>query len=67
MENKSFFQTKEGGLTIAFIVMVAFAIIIAGLGAGSTAACTVGFILIAASMLYSPLKVQVYDRLKKKK
>ena len=47
--------------------MVAFAIIIAGLGAGSTAACTVGFILIAASMLYSPLKVQVYDRLKKKK
>ena len=35
MENKSFFQTKEGGLTIAFIViMVAFAIIIAGLGAG---------------------------------
>ena len=68
MENKSFFQTKEGGLTIAFIViMVAFAIIIAGLGAGSTAACTVGFILITASMLYSPLKVQVYDRLKKKK
>jgi hypothetical protein len=67
MENKSFFQTKEGGLTIAFIViMIAFAMIIAGLG-GNTALCTAGFVLIVAAMLYSPLKVQIYDRIQKKK
>lgn len=67
MENKSFFRTKEGGLTIAFVViMVAFAIIIAGLGAGSEAACMAGFLLIVAAMLYSPLKVQIYDRVTKR-
>ena len=67
MENKGFFQTKEGGLTIAFIViMVAFAVIIAGLGMESSALCTVGFLLIVAAMLYSPIKVQLIDRLKKK-
>ncbi len=66
MEKTSFFKTKAGGLTIAFIViMVAFAIIMAGLGAGSKGMCLAGFILIVAAMLYSPLKVYVFDRVKK--
>lgn len=67
MENKGFFQTKEGGLTIAFIViMVAFAMIMAGLSMESETVCTIGFLLIVAAMLYSPIKVQIIDRLKKK-
>lgn len=67
MENKGFFQTKEGGLTIAFIViMVAFVIIMAGLYMENGMFCTIGFLLIVAAMLYSPIKVQVIDRLKKK-
>ena len=67
MENKGFFQTKEGGLTIAFIViMVAFAVIMTGLGTESGILCTIGFLLIVAAMLYSPIKVQIIDRLKKK-
>ena len=57
MEKKNFFKTKEGGLTIAFIViMIAFFIILAGLGAESDALCGVGFAIMVAAMLYSPVK-----------
>ena len=46
MEKNSFFKTKEGGLTLAFIViMIAFAIMLFGLYTGTTA------------MFYSPVKV----------
>ena len=46
MEKKSFFQTKEGGLTIAFIViMVAFFIILTGLGSANDTICLVGFVI----------------------
>ena len=39
MEKNSFFKTKEGGLTLAFIViMLAFAIMLFGLYTGTTAA-----------------------------
>lgn len=55
-EKKSFFKTKAGGLTIAFIViMVAFVIIMAGLGSGSDSVCLVGFIIMVGAMLYSPV------------
>lgn len=65
MENKGFFQTKAGGLTIAFLViMVAFVIIMVGLHLASTALCGVGFAAIVAAMLYSPVKVFVLDRKK---
>ena len=38
MEKNSFFKTKEGGLTLAFIViMIAFAIMLFGLYTGTTA------------------------------
>ena len=63
MEQKGFFQTKAGGLTIAFIViMIAFAMIMAGLYTGISVLCTVGFALIVVAMLYSPVKVYILDR-----
>lgn len=41
MEKNSFFKTKEGGLTLAFIViMIAFAIMLFGLYTGTTALCS---------------------------
>ncbi|MDO4474032.1 MAG: hypothetical protein Q4B75_05190 [Eubacteriales bacterium] len=60
MGKNSFFKTKAGGLTIAFLViMVAFIIIMAGLGTGNDMLCTVGFVLIVFAMLYSPVKVYI--------
>ncbi len=56
MEKKNFFQTKEGGLTIAFVViMAAFFIILAGLGSGNDTICLVGFLIMVAAM-YSPVR-----------
>ena len=54
MEKNSFFKTKEGGLTLAFI---AFAIMLFGLYTGTNAACAVGFVIMMAAMFYSPVKV----------
>ena len=52
MEKKSFFKTKEGGLTIAFIViMIAFVIIMAGLNTVNDTVCLAGFIIMVAAML----------------
>jgi membrane-bound ClpP family serine protease len=66
MENKSFFHTKAGGLTIAFLViMVAFVIIMGGLYTENNVVCLTGFVLIVLGMLYSPVKVYILDRLKK--
>ena len=66
MEKKNFFKTKEGGLTLAFIViLIAFALILAGLKMNGDGMCAAGFVLMAAAMLYSPLKVYVFDRIKK--
>lgn len=57
MEKKSFFKTKEGGLTIAFVViMVAFFIILAGLNTANDTVCMAGFVIMVAAMLYSPVK-----------
>lgn len=58
MEKQSFFKTKEGGLTLAFfVIMIAFFIILAGLKMASDVVCTVGFVIMVAAMLYSPVKV----------
>lgn len=66
MEKKGFFQTKAGGLTLAFIaIMIAFAVSMIGLNTGNDTLCLIGFIIIAAAMLYSPFKVYIYDRVKK--
>ena len=61
----SFFKTKEGGLTIAFIIiMISFCLIQGGLAAGMNALAYLGFILVIVSMLYSPVKVFIIDRKK---
>ena len=66
MEEKSFFKTKEGGLTIAFIViMVAFVLIMVGLGSSGDSLCMVGLLLIVVAMLDSPVKVYILDHMKK--
>ena len=65
MEKQSFFKTKAGGLTLAFIViMIAFAVIMAGLGMSNNMLCTIGFIMIVVAMLYYPVKVFIIDRKK---
>lgn len=57
MEKNSFFKTKAGGLTIAFIIiMAAFFIILAGLNTENDATCTAGVAVILAAMLYSPVR-----------
>ena len=57
MEKKSFFKTKEGGLTIAFIViMAAFLIIISCHCSAKYKIFLVGFVIMVAAMLYSPVK-----------
>ena len=57
MEKKNFYKTKEGGLTLAFIViMIAFVIVMAGLSAVNDTVCLIGFILMMAAILYSPVK-----------
>lgn len=67
MKSKSFLQTREGGLTIAFLVIMgAFLLIMDGLGTENDVFCGIGFILMIAAMLYSPLKVYVIDRKKSK-
>lgn len=67
MEQKGFFHTKAGGLTIAFIViMVAFAMILTGLNGGGDALCTIGFVLILAAMLYSPVNTYIISKIRKK-
>ena len=43
-----FFKTKAGGLTIAFaVIMIAFVMIMAGLGSGNDMFCTIAIGLIA--------------------
>ncbi len=62
---KSFFHTKEGGLTIAFIViMISFFIIQSGLKMEGDAVSIAGLLLVLAAMLYSPVKVFIIDRKK---
>ena len=61
----SFFKTKEGGLTIAFIIiMISFFLIQIGLETGTGARAVAGFVLVIVSMLYSPVKVFIIDRKK---
>lgn len=66
MEKQSFWKTKAGGLTLAFIIiMIASVIIMAGLGMSNDVLCMIGFIMIVVAMLYSPVKVYIIDRKKK--
>lgn len=65
MENKGFWGTKAGRLTMAFIViMAAFIVIMAGIAVSSDVLCAVGFVVIVAAMLYSPIEVYILKRKK---
>ena len=66
MEEKGFFQTRAGRLTIAFcIIMVAFALMLNGLRLNNDILCLVGCLLTAGALLYSPMEGHLYARLKK--
>lgn len=66
MEKKNFFQTDAGRLTIAFLaIMAAFAVIMIGLYRENELCYLIGFLVVAAAMLYSPIKVHIYERLRK--
>lgn len=63
--NKNFFRTKEGGLTLSFIIiMISFFIIQNGLKMEGDVVSIAGLVLVLAAMLYSPVKVFVIDRKK---
>ena len=65
MEKNSFWKSRAGHLTLAFIViMAAFVLIMAGLAMSNDTVCTIGFFLIAAAMLYSPIEVYIINRKK---
>ena len=63
MENKGFWGTKAGHLTMAFIViMLAFILIMAGVAASSDILCAVGFFVIVVAMLYSQIETYLLKR-----
>ena len=66
MQEKSFWNTKEGILTIAFIIiMIAFFIILTGLSSGSDAVCLAGFVIMAAALLFSPVNTFILSKFRK--
>ena len=63
MEKQTFFKTKAGKLTLSFIVIViSVVIILAGLYAEVDSLCTVGFVLMMAAMLYSPVDTYILGK-----
>ncbi|MEE1228293.1 MAG: hypothetical protein U0K57_04915 [Lachnospiraceae bacterium] len=63
MEEKSFFKTKAGGLTLAFIViMIAFVVIMVGIASGSGAVESVGFIVMLLALMYAPFQTYILKR-----
>lgn len=66
MENKSFWKTKEGTLTIGFILsMVSFIIILIGIKANSELIENLGLLIVIISVLVSPIKVFILNKRKK--
>lgn len=67
MEKKSFWKTMEGELTIAFIViLVAFAVIMVGIGSGNESFAVAGLFLVIIAIMYSPLRVFVFKKKEQK-
>lgn len=61
-----FFKTKAGKMTLAFIViMIAFSCIMLGIAQTSNGLIQLGFVLMLAAMLYSPIDVFLLNRNKK--
>ncbi|MCK3657791.1 hypothetical protein A4G18_03470 [Pasteurellaceae bacterium Pebbles2] len=64
--NTAFFKSKAGKMTLAFIVtMIAFGCIMLGLNQSSTSLIDIGFWLMVAAMVYSPVDVFILNRKKK--
>lgn len=64
-EKKNFFTTKEGGLTIVFLVILAaFALVVWGALQDNGALLGTGLICMLAAMLYPPVN-KVYTGIKK--
>lgn len=65
MANSSFFHTKAGKMTLAFIViMVAFVLIMLGLTYENRLLGYIGFSAMLLAMIYSPLDVYIINRKK---
>ncbi|MDY2947416.1 hypothetical protein [Mannheimia varigena] len=61
----SFFKTKAGKMTLAFIVtMLAFALIMFGIAQTNNSFIHIGFVLMVAAMVYSPIDVFILNRKK---
>ncbi|QLB42850.1 hypothetical protein HV560_08500 [Mannheimia pernigra] len=61
----SFFKTKAGKMTLAFIViMLAFALIMLGIYQVNNVFIHIGFVLMLLAMLYSPVDVFILNRKK---
>ena len=55
-DEKGFFQTVTGTLTIAFcVILAAFVLMLTGIHLENDILCLIGFIMTAAAMLYSPI------------
>lgn len=68
MHTTGFFHTKAGRLTVAFIfIMVAFTLILVELKMTKNGSCMAGFVLLVATMLYSPVKIYVIEKLKNRR
>ncbi|MEG9498200.1 hypothetical protein [Mannheimia indoligenes] len=60
-----FFKTKAGKMTLAFIViMLSFALIMLGIAQTNNTFIHLGFVLMVAAMLYSPIDVFILNRKK---
>lgn len=67
MQAQSFFRTKEGGLSIAgLVILVSFPITLLGIHTGADWLSAVGLGLILLGMIYSPLRTYVFGKRERK-
>lgn len=68
MKKENFFTKRENALTLAFlIIMLAFFVMIKGIGSASTNICGIGFGIAMLAMLYSPFEKYVLRKKRKNK
>jgi len=60
MSEKKFFQTKEGAMTLSFLViMIAFVLIMVGVAIGVDLLCDISYIVLLLAVLYIPFRTYV--------
>ncbi len=63
MNNKSFWKTKAGALTIGFILaMVSFVLILIGIKMNSEILENIGLVIVIIAVLISPIKVFILGK-----